>query len=170
MDREWQADWRDRQAWAVWPPFLCHSDFLQSEWSQWKAYTHRHRAALHHRPHQSEAIVCPGGDRRLNETSPVNWVNQWVSTPRLIWDTICMDGHFNKTHWADGHMSPSVTMCVCVRERHLLTQWVCKQVKTTFSIHVAQMSSQHTSSVLSFLASHWAFSPFTRQLFFIFLN
>lgn len=57
-------------------------------------------------------------------------------------------------------MSPSVTACVCVRERHLLTQWVCKQVKTTFSIHVAPMSSQHTSSVLSFLASHWAFSPF----------
>ncbi len=90
-------------------------------------HQHTHKAVQRHHPHQSEAFVCPDGARRLNETVPVNWVNLQVSAlPSLIWETICMDGHFNKTHRGDHHMSPSVTLCVCVHTHHThcLSEWL----------------------------------------------
>lgn len=90
---------------------------------------HVHTYTPQHLPLQPETIVHPGGARGLNEASPVNWVNQPLTRPSLIWDTICMDGYFNKTQWGDHCVSPSVTVNVRVYVQYRwpsVTQWASK--------------------------------------------
>lgn len=89
-------------------------------------YTHTH---IHH-PLQPEALMGPGGARRLNGTSLLNWVNQPLMLSSLIWDAICMDGHFHKMYQGDPHISPSVTECMCVCTVYAThSDWVSRQTK-----------------------------------------
>lgn len=80
--------------------------------------------------------------------------------PSLIWDTICMDGRFNTTHWGDHHMSPSVTVCVYVCDTDCFNEIVSK-AKTDFDYSYFPFLKKTFKDLLHFLLSMFPFHKAT---------